>query len=232
MQNWTPIYDNLTQIALGVSALLGGALLFRKQVKEAGAVVKAQYKGVKKVFTSHTQVAALDGKVDGIVRKIDERFAKTDEQFEKTTKVLEKIDKKIEVTYERQAEWQWTEYELKGLAIWKTGDYHGKLGCVRASPAMYKLVGRSPLGSNWVNAIHPKDRDAVVADWNMSLETGSPYSRLQRFVHVDQGGKIVDIKYAYVSFQPRFEGGAGELTGGMGYAKELTKEEYEERQAR
>ena len=44
-------------------------------------------------------------------------------------------------------------------------------------------------GFNWINAIHPDDRNKVIEDWKKSQETGLPYKATGRYLHKD--GKII-----------------------------------------
>ncbi|MBE7942464.1 PAS domain-containing protein [Ramlibacter aquaticus] len=92
---------------------------------------------------------------------------------------------------ERTAELSRQERLFRALAeqapevVWNT-DASGAVTFLNR--AWYALVGGSPadsLGLGWLQAVHPEDRDAVIANWERSRGSRAPYSGTRRFLGRD-----------------------------------------------
>ena len=60
------------------------------------------------------------------------------------------------------------------------------------NPADLRMTGLSEddtMGLNWIKAIHPDDRERVMAEWQACHAAGTPYAGTGRYLHAD--GKIV-----------------------------------------
>lgn len=80
----------------------------------------------------------------------------------------------------------------------------GQGGCVYTNAAYQKISGLSfeqTLGSNWISAIHPEDRDRVLDDWRAAAKGREPFQTEYRFLQVD--GSIV---WTRVSSAPMLDG--------------------------
>lgn len=131
-----------------------------------------------------------------------------------------------------EKEARWMEYEISNKAVWETGHLtNGELGCVRATEALVRLVGSSPLGAGWLAALDPGDRDRISKSWQTSIDLGSPYDEIQRFIHKDGKGKKIKTVYVRSFFKPTFNE-IGEFIGGLGQFFEISKEEYEDYESR
>ncbi len=81
---------------------------------------------------------------------------------------------------------------------------------------MIGLTQEEALGLNWVNAIHPEDRERVTKKWVDAMEAGIPYKDQGRYLHKD--GKIVfwDVITAPVIID-------NEITGYIGMVVDITE---------
>jgi PAS domain S-box-containing protein len=64
--------------------------------------------------------------------------------------------------------------------------------CVKSNPSFERISGlpeAAVLGNGWQSALHPEDRERVVAGWNAATSTGAPFASVHRFVH--RTGKVV-----------------------------------------
>lgn len=80
----------------------------------------------------------------------------------------------------------------------------GQGGCVYTNAAYQKISGLSfeqTLGSNWISAIHPEDRERVLEDWRAAAKGREPFQTEYRFLQED--GSIV---WTRVSSAPMFDG--------------------------
>jgi len=91
--------------------------------------------------------------------------------------------------------------------------------------ALAGLTAEQALGEGWVRAIHPEDRDALLADWKRVVATGGDWKREHRFL-TPQG----EVRWVAALAGP-LRGAGGELLGYMGTVKDITerKEGEEER---
>ena len=67
----------------------------------------------------------------------------------------------------------------------------GSGGCVQSNLAFERIAGLSKtaiLGNGWHSALHPDDRERVVAAWNSAVGRGSSFASVHRFVH--RSGKV------------------------------------------
>lgn len=65
-------------------------------------------------------------------------------------------------------------------------------GVTYGNPADRRMTGLSPediLGTRWIKAIHPEDRDRTLAEWQVAMQRGEDYSGTGRYLHED--GTIV-----------------------------------------
>lgn len=61
--------------------------------------------------------------------------------------------------------------------------------CQYVNACWCKIAGISATaaqGSNWIQAVHPDDRDRVWADWHKAIEQQAPFQSQYRFQHVDR----------------------------------------------
>ncbi len=80
----------------------------------------------------------------------------------------------------------------------------GQGGCVYTNAAYQKISGLSfeqALGSDWISAIHPEDRDRVLEDWRAAAKGREPFQTEYRFLQED--GSIV---WTRVSSAPMLDG--------------------------
>lgn len=64
--------------------------------------------------------------------------------------------------------------------------------CVQANPVFERITGLSAdaiLGNGWQDALHPEDRERVVASWHATVASGANFESTHRFVH--PSGKVV-----------------------------------------
>lgn len=68
----------------------------------------------------------------------------------------------------------------------------GSGACVQSNPAFERIAGlpkAGVLGNGWQSALHPDDRDRVVAAWSKATGSGASFASVHRFVH--RSGKVV-----------------------------------------
>lgn len=168
------------------------------------------------------------------VLRLEESVKEIHSLIEKNQEVLAKILSEVQTngpgvslreTIRRETESRWRYFEIDGKAVWETQLVNGEPSCVRATDALTRLVGQSPLGTNWINALHPEDADEITDAWERSIEFKIPYDKPQRFIHKDEKGKTVKTVYVRSFFRPEFDD-SGEFQGGLGQCFLLTKDEW------
>lgn len=78
------------------------------------------------------------------------------------------------------------------IAEWQS-DINGN--CLYVNPAACQLLSRSPedfLGRNWVNVIHPDDREEVIQEWDQAVKERRTFMGKYRWLHSD--GESIRIK--------------------------------------
>lgn len=83
---------------------------------------------------------------------------------------------------------------LNGMGLWVWDLKHGT---VHRSEEMYRMLGREPgsIGEDpeeWLNYIHPEDRDGLAAEMQRTRETGADYHRQYRVVRPDGSVRWVE----------------------------------------
>lgn len=108
----------------------------------------------------------LSSKIDGIPNgeEFQNLTRKVDRGFEKMEGHLAIMDQKIRMNY-----------DLKHVAIFEF-DKQGALSWVNSFfTRITGLTLQSALGSGWLNAIHPDERDAVAFEWKAAKEDGRDF---------------------------------------------------------
>lgn len=103
----------------------------------------------------------------------------------------------------------------KGLAFFET-DAHGE--CVSITPKYCELTNLTEeevLGNNWILAIHPEDRDHVMAEWNSCISMKRVFDMKYRYLSHKNG--MVTIVHSHAT-PIKVE---GEPIGFLGYVEKL-----------
>lgn len=219
------------EIVIAIGAVLTFIVLFGTQIKTLFQWGKSGFRWVKQVFTTYEQVEKNRSSIDSLSDKIDS-LSKVLNDVSKNVKQLSndyKINgagESLRVALLRERNWKWRDYELNNRAVWETGKLvNGEFGCIRATSALERLVGTSPLGNGWLTALPEEDREEIQFKWDEAMRTGSSYQSLQRFRHRDAQGRTLHTKYVWAHFMPEYSH-TGELMGGLGACEELTEDEY------
>lgn len=214
-------FQEIAALIITSSAVLSAVVLMIKYGKK-------MFLTIKPWVTHHARIASLEAKMGNLEKSSDYIMSTLDEVLSevKTNGAGITLRKAIE----REVDARWRDYELNGRALWETGILKNgtEFGCTKATDALFRLVGQSPLGKGWLNAIHPDEQEDIVDACDRAIEKGVPYDQLQRFVHTDKTGRLVNIVYCRALFKPEFDE-AGQFTGGLGEVFEITESEYIER---
>lgn len=68
-------------------------------------------------------------------------------------------------------------------------------GVMRMNPAAERFIGLSTAeasGEGWIRAVHPDDRERIVADWNRAWRAGATFESEHRLLHAD--GRVPWVK--------------------------------------
>lgn len=212
------------KIAGATVAILSGAAVAYRYTKKA---YKKIHISISPIYRLPSRVMSLEEKHAQLLEGLN--YLKENIDIIKSEVITNGAGVSLKRALRHEVETRWTEYELSHKAVWQAGRYNEKdFGCVRATSALINIVGSSPLGMGWMNALHPDDRERVTNAWHFAIENGHNYDQLQRFVHVDGRGKKMKTTYVRAFFRPEFDD-HGNFEGGLGVLTELSREEYEQR---
>jgi PAS domain S-box-containing protein len=91
---------------------------------------------------------------------------------------------------------------------------------VYANPAWEKisaLTHAKTLGDDWLNALHPLDRESVVAEWRSVIKSGSAFAREFRLLLGGQESRWVALQAAAIP------GAEGKVSGFVGTIEDITE---------
>lgn len=115
-----------------------------------------------------------------------------------------------------------TEYSPVGVY---QADLDGQV--IYVNPMWCQLSGLNPeevMGPNWVQALHPDDRDEVVTAWHRAIQQESYFTRECRFQHPDG-----QVRWIYSQAIPLMDDG-GNAVGYMGTVTDITGRKQAEAQ--
>lgn len=101
--------------------------------------------------------------------------------------------------------------------------------CTYVNPAWERLAGMSQaeaLGTGWLGAIHPEDRDAAVARWWEAVRTEAPLDTSYRYLSTD--GNVLWVRVRVNNLREQ----GGELAGHIGVVEDATEVTLRERESR
>jgi PAS domain S-box-containing protein len=118
------------------------------------------------------------------------------------------------------ADWNWMRIVCEGSPV---GIYRcdAEAQCIYVNPRWCELTGLRPeeaLGSGWVRALHPEDRERVAAEWIEAHRSGRPFESEYRYQRPD--GSAVWI-LGQVKLQRDAE---GRLLGYVGCSTDVTEQ--------
>lgn len=85
------------------------------------------------------------------------------------------------------------------IAALEIAEWQSNVGgeCVYVNSAACQLLNRSSedfLGRNWVNVIHPEDRERVVADWDTAIKEKRNFVCSYRWTHSDGHAIAINVE--------------------------------------
>ncbi len=92
--------------------------------------------------------------------------------------------------------------------------------------ALAGMTAEEGLGEGWAQAVHPEERDALLADWRRTIAAGADWKREHRFV-TPQG----DVRWVAALAAP-LRGAGGELLGYVGTVEDITERKKSEEERR
>lgn len=110
--------------------------------------------------------------------------------------------------------------------------FDAPLNCTYASDYWSQLTGRSPeeaLGQGWINALHPEERDRLIAEWLESVErlsAGQAIANGREGRHLRPDGSV---NWYYIQMAAEYDD-TGEMVGYIGALTDITERKRAEQQ--
>jgi PAS domain S-box-containing protein len=190
--------EDIIQIDLAASiALIGSScyfvfytFLYKKIIRPRNQLVNEAIKAIPKIEKMHSEFYKNGGStvVDRLIRMED---------------ALIKVSQ-VQHVYLLEHE----------LGIYET-DKDGE--CLRVNRTYCRMVGLTPeecYGSGWIQAIHPEDIEAVIYQWQQSVEGKRDFRFEYRMIHTDR-----TVLYVIGTAHPMKNSYSGELIGFLGTIK-------------
>jgi PAS domain S-box-containing protein len=143
----------------------------------------------------------------------------------KRTIDLEKINQQLrqEIAERRESEQRYqTLAEVSPVAIFRTNAQGDSVYVNERWCEMTGLTIAQTMGTGWVNALHPEDRERVFQEWNNAVQTNLPFRSELRFLRPDGV-----ITWVFAQASPQRET-TGEITGYVGSITDITQRKLAE----
>lgn len=211
-----------------IGAAIGAVILLVTQAKKVWSAAKIVWRWGKEVFIPNEQVEKNRIAIQSLEQTVSEGFRSVETNL---TRLMDEVQGNgvggsLKKALRHEVEQRWRMFDLDGRAVWETGRLpNGEFGCVRASQPLVELVGTSPYGTGWMNALHEDDRDEIEERWEEAIRFGQAYDQLQRFIVRDARGHKQSVNYCRAHFKPEYDD-QGQFCGGIGTLTPITEDEF------
>ena len=179
----------------GLDGVLTDVLMYLGGPIAAWKVLATLWRGIKGLSAKLDAIPTGEEFLD-LIKKVDQGFDRLDGH-------LVVMDQKIRMSY-----------DLKHVAVFEF-DASGSLSWVNSFfSRMTGLTLQSCLGSGWLNAVHPSERDAVAFEWRAAREDGRDFIFRNTSFQYIATGTAMPANMRFVVLR----GEGGEVVGWQGWA--------------